>query len=178
MDYQVACACHKIHRVTTGDAGTSLTCSCGRMVEVPSLTVLRREAGEIGGSPELILESMLRDGDLPQHSYCVECHAVTDHIRFFSAICETPDLKKTIRGCSYIAYYLVFGLLASVIIRTIQTQTPEEEHGRRVKFRLPLRICHICDSKRTAADSMAVLSQVPVYAHLFKKYPHAIITAL
>ena len=162
MNYQIACSCHKIHQVTTGDAGSSLKCSCGQNVEVPSLTVLRREAGELGGSPELMLETMLRDGELPQDSNCVKCHAKTDNVRYFSVECETPEIKESRTGVGHMmAFVMFFGWLGALMgyLRERGNMERENIRGRLVNFRLPLQICEICDRQRRPADSMELLRQ-------------------
>jgi tetratricopeptide (TPR) repeat protein len=44
MDYQIACSCGIVLSVYEGMAGSSIACSCGRTVPVPSLSELRGEA--------------------------------------------------------------------------------------------------------------------------------------
>jgi hypothetical protein len=175
MPYSVTCECSKVHQVTTGDAGVTLNCSCGRPVEVPSLSVLRRDAGEFTASPELIIESMLRNNELPENSLCVQCHTVTENVRYYDVVCERAELKRAANGCIYFGYLLLFGWVGAVLAM-IKDDAAQGVHGRNINFRLPLRICSVCNSKRIEPDSKELLCQVPVYAHLFLKYPHARIT--
>src|SRR5215475_3339275 len=56
MDYHITCTCGKTLRVHDGMAGSAAPCLCGRMVAVPSLSVLRGEA---------IAESRLPSGSAP-----------------------------------------------------------------------------------------------------------------
>ena len=44
MNFEIACECGKSLVVTEGMAGTSTTCSCGRVVPVPSFGDLRKQA--------------------------------------------------------------------------------------------------------------------------------------
>jgi tetratricopeptide (TPR) repeat protein len=53
MDYEVACICGQVHWVSVGIAGSSITCSCGRTIQVPSLRAMRGQAITIAPSPPL-----------------------------------------------------------------------------------------------------------------------------
>jgi hypothetical protein len=179
MAYSVACECSRVHPVSVGDAGSTLTCTCGRNVSVPSLSVLRQQAGEFTASPEMILDSMLRNSELPGDPHCVVCHTSTDDIRHFKVVCERAEAKKELGGCGYLAYMVFFGWVVGLFLAM---KTNEEAgrtmHGRNVHYRLPLRLCHGCDSKRDEAGMKELLSYVPVYEHLLNKYPHATISAV
>ena len=179
MTYTVTCECGKRHEVSTGDAGTTLNCSCGRAVSVPSLGVLRQQAGELGRSPEMILDSMLENGELPEDSFCVVCQARTDSVRYFEVECERVESVKVaslLSAVFFVIYGWIWGLLAYASSLRKEGTTPPR--GRNVHYRLPLRICLVCDSKRDAASNKELLCRVPVYEHLLKKYPHAEISAV
>ena len=176
MPYSVACGCGKVHEVSSGSAGTKMACSCGRTVEVPSLSVLRREAGEFSASPELIIESMLANQELPEDSLCAVCHVETDHICYFNVICEQVEAEKKGLGVfGYVAALLVGMLSHAVLFEFMSAGKNPQTRGRNVRYRLPLRLCPVCATDKGSA--LALLSHVPVYAHLFKKYPHARIWA-
>jgi hypothetical protein len=178
MSYSVTCECSKVHPVSTGDAGSVLACTCGRTVEVPSLSKLRQQAGEFTAAPEMILESMLRDGELPQEDDCVVCHSRTDHVQLYQVVCEHAEAKKEVRGCGYLAYMIAFGWIGLIMATMANEQASERVQGRNVHYRLPLRICPVCDVKRSAAELKKLLCRVPVYEHLLKKYPHAQVSAV
>src|SRR5438445_485531 len=44
MEFQIACDCGKGLAVTEGMAGSSVPCTCGRVVRIPSLRVLKEQA--------------------------------------------------------------------------------------------------------------------------------------
>jgi hypothetical protein len=172
--YSVRCGCGKVHSVVTGQAGSRIGCTCGREVEVPSLSVLRREAGESSASPELVIESMLNAGELPQESRCVECHTITNDVAYFSVVCESTELKKPHGGCSLASFFILWSWIG-LLFGALRNEAESRVVGRNVSFRLPLRVCPICKEKsRTAVKEL--LCRVPVYAHLLSKYPHATIT--
>ena len=59
MSYEVRCQCGKVHAVSAADAGSSVRCACGQLVDVPPLHLLRTAAGEAGVSPSVQLQAML-----------------------------------------------------------------------------------------------------------------------
>jgi hypothetical protein len=172
VKYSVKCECGRAQEVSTGDAGATVTCSCGRKVEVPSLSVLRREAGQFTAAPELILESMLANSELPDSSDCVVCHTSTDGIRTFDVHCERTETRKEVGGCGYFAYWILFGWVG-LLWASLLNRQHTAVLGRNVRFMLPLRICPTCDGQIASRDFAMLLCRVPVYDHLIAKYPHA-----
>ena len=67
MKYPVACECGATHQVSGGDAGTTLSCTCGRKFDIPPLHILRSEAGQATIAPEIVVESLLAEGDFPRN---------------------------------------------------------------------------------------------------------------
>jgi hypothetical protein len=179
MSYTVACECSKILPVSAGDAGSTIACSCGREVSVPSLGILRQQAGQLGGSPEMILDSMLQNGELPEDGFCVGCHTNTEQLRYFEVVCEQAETKGATLGLTNAIVFIFFGWLISVLsyVSMLRRET-EPARGRNVHYRLPLRICPMCDAKRSAAEIKELLCRVPVYEHLLNKYPHAQVSAV
>src|SRR5947209_20168062 len=66
MRLVVPCECGNPVSVMEGDAGSTVTCRCGRAVSVPSLRELRRQSGapETRPSPEMAIEALLLAGKL------------------------------------------------------------------------------------------------------------------
>jgi len=175
MEYSVACGCGNMRRVTAGDAGSSLTCSCGQQIEVPPLSILRREAGQFSASPELIIKTMIEKNELPEDSTCVQCHSETNGVHQFMVVCERAETKREVGGCSFVAYFILLGWVG-VILATLQNRNHSKDYGRDVSFRLPIRLCPACEHNRNRSEVKELLCRVPVYAHLLAKYPHSRIT--
>ena len=57
MNYQVPCTCGKLLTVTTGDAGSTVTCACGKPVEIPGL----RQLEELG--PKQVVRGKSTESD-------------------------------------------------------------------------------------------------------------------
>jgi hypothetical protein len=51
MGYEVTCSCGQVQVVSEGMAGSSISCSCGRTVSVPSLGELHSRAAPAAGPP-------------------------------------------------------------------------------------------------------------------------------
>jgi len=79
MRYELDCECGAAVTVVEAAAGTTALCRCGRAVVIPSLRELRRQAGvrEPAVAPELMVESLLLAGKLPEEDHCVLCGVKT-----------------------------------------------------------------------------------------------------
>src|SRR4051794_16324294 len=165
MAYSVRCECGKTHPVSAAHCGTTWACTCGRTITVPSLSQLRAEAGEFSASPEMIIESMLIARELPQESACVECHAPTEGIATFTVICEQVGARRSAEGCSRAVYYVLFlaFLMIGWFVYWRRGPGNAEMVGRSVAFRLPLRLCPVCQRSGLMRDPKALLRRVPVY---------------
>src|SRR5262245_61506584 len=91
MDFRIKCECGKHVVVTTGSAGGSVQCACGRIVIVPSLTELRRQAGisPYKVNPAQVIEQMVKEGELPPVQPCARCGNRTDEVLDAVAECES-----------------------------------------------------------------------------------------
>src|SRR4051812_30366828 len=88
MKYDVRCECGKALSVSGADAGASLPCFCGRMVEVPPLHRLRTLAGE-SAMPILIqIRGMVANRRLPGTRNCACCHRPTNDLMQIGIACE------------------------------------------------------------------------------------------
>jgi len=162
--YRVICDCGRTHSVSGGDAGSRLPCGCGRTVDVPELHTLRTSVGEPTISPELAIEIMLGDRQIPGDGTCLCCGVTTEDIRHVQVECERPEVKGGRWKINPIA--LLFGILS-------MERTSERVSGRHVGYRLPMRMCSACARSVSRAEVSAALRQIDVYQQLLDKYPHA-----
>jgi hypothetical protein len=166
--YPVVCECGRKQWVPAGAAGRRLPCPCGREVAVPALHILRRDAGEMAVSPELMIEALLRENGLPEGPDCVVCSAATDEVRYVWADCEKPTIKKP--GWTINPLMLLFGWW--VFYRSGETRVL----GRDITYRLPLRVCRVCADGLRGSGVKDILCRVPLYERLLQKYPKAKLT--
>ena len=166
-EYSVTCGCGRIHQVSGGAAGSVLSCACGNQLEVPSLAVLRRSAGEPVVSPEIEIRFLLQSKELPQEHNCLRCWAETTEISQVLVECERAEVSLSGEwNFSWLAF-LFLGHLA------FWRSTETKERGRNISFCLPLRLCRDCARQLGRSALIKVMCQVPVYARLLEKYPHA-----
>jgi hypothetical protein len=164
VEYTVSCECGQSHRVSGGAAGTRFVCGCGREVLVPSLNVLRRQAGEAVLAPELLIEAALRNGELPTSSFCLGCGEVTTQTAFVWAECERAQIKKSSWTINPIA--LLFGWF--VFSRSGEVRVL----GRDRTYCLPVRLCEGCRHLE-GKELREALAHEPLYRRLLEKYPQA-----
>lgn len=175
MQYELDCECGDYVTVEEMAAGTTALCRCGRRIIIPSLRELRRRAGvaEPGLSPELVVETLLLAGKLPEEDHCVLCGVATDA----SVCCMTECERALVQGGRqpwwvYLLALLSFGWFGVAIAKASAGE--EREWGKDRIFPLPLRVCDACRQGLTSpAEVKAALSRVPVYRRLLNKYPGA-----
>src|SRR5262245_46365370 len=135
MEYHVKCDCGDAVTVSEAAAGTTVSCTCGRMVAVPSLRVLRRhtDAPEPNLSPDLVVESLLLAGKLPLEDHCVLCDTETDVTVNIQVECARVVVKSDwLTELFRLAISLVFGWLGALL--TLLIPREYEEHGRDISF--------------------------------------------
>ncbi|HEV3078993.1 MAG TPA: hypothetical protein VGY66_04415 [Gemmataceae bacterium] len=180
MRYELDCACGASVTVAEAAAGTTALCRCGRAVVIPSLRELRRQAGvrEPAVAPELMVESLLLAGKLPEEDHCVLCGVKTGT----SICCRTEcERARMVSGQPswwvYLAAVLTFGWLGAVFAKA--TAGEAREWGKDRIFSLPLRVCDACRQSLTSpAQLRAALCRVPLYRRLLNKYPDATVSLL
>ncbi len=127
----------------------------------------------------MILDSMLQNQELPEDNCCVMCNTNTERVQHFEVVCEQAETKGSKFGWANAIAFVFFGwLFAALSYVSVLRREAEAPQGRNVHYRLPLRICPVCDKKRNPAETKELLCRVPVYEHLLKKYPHAQISAV
>ena len=180
MKYEVRCECGKAHAVSETDAGASMPCPCGRMVEVPPLHQLRASVGQSLISPVMQLRGMLLRDELPGTTACSNCGCETNHLVRVRIECESITSKSytspgaVLMGCFLLGW--IGAIFASLISRDSQRPV---EYGRDVTFILPVRICEECTPSLNSPDGLKkVLRATPEYSALLDRYPDARIAVL
>jgi hypothetical protein len=161
--------------VREGLAGTRHTCACGRVITVPPLHELRRQAGlppyEL--SPELVIEHLLASGELPPDQSCVLCGIDTDHELRVRTECERVQVRT--EGGFSVALAVLAMLLTGWLI-LLRRRGPPTEYGRDKIYTLPLPLCPECrPALRNEKDVKAAMRQVPEYCRLLDKFPDAVL---
>jgi len=174
MEYLVDCECGDYVSVEETAAGTTALCRCGRTVVIPSLRELRRSAGQAEPvSPDLVVESLLLAGELPEEKHCVLCGEATDASVCCKIECERASVKSG-RPSSWVYpfVYFTFGWLAMVFAKS--TEGEDKEVGKDRIFPLPLRVCLSCQQRlKSPGEVKAALCRVPLYESLLMKYPNS-----
>lgn len=174
MEFQVPCQCGHRMIVTEGSAGAVLRCSCGRTVSIPSLKDLRLQVGlaPYDLSPELVLDQLLIDGELPPDRTCIQCGLQTEDVIFVIVECEKAIRKG---GFSWSAFILSFLFLPIKILRWEQ----EVQYGQDKVYTLPLAFCENCRKEvRRPKNIKQCMRQVQIYDRLLEKFPDATIRVL
>jgi hypothetical protein len=176
VNYPVQCDCGQVHRVAATLAGTRLPCRCGREVAVPSLIRLKSAAGQAVLSPEVRLDQMLQLQMLPEETRCLVCDTPTPNTYFFWATCErvTVEVAWGHKWWNLVLMWLCFGWVGMILAYVSGRESGDREHGRDVRFRLPLRVCPECTPRMTSPEVLKeTVLTVPIYAELLDKYPGA-----
>jgi hypothetical protein len=176
----IDCACGNRIEVVAAAAGTAVWCHCGREVDVPRLSELRRMAGQEAFLTNAVerTRAKLADGYLPGDGRCAVCGAEAKVMRRFDIVCEkTISVANNLnQGFVTMAFWLFFGwagLLRACIRGTRSHST--ELRGRDVWIRVPLAMCEKCavplEGERRAIRNLLELE----YSDLFQEYPEATI---
>ena len=179
MDFTIDCTCGQQLRVGTADAGGSKRCHCGAINAVPSLSELRRLAGQqsydIGIADKL--RYMFADGKLPPNNACVLCDAKTANILQCTVECERPHTK----GRGFWATVLL-GIFAPVwvLVSLNREYMNPEVFGQELIVNTPLPLCPECEAKAKPRKRNIgeLLRRVPLYDQLFQEYPNAVADVL
>jgi hypothetical protein len=178
MNYELTCECGDKLTVRETAAGATEMCRCGRSIVVPSLHILRRMAGvpEPGLAPELVVETLLLAGKLPQEEGCVLCGVRTETLIYCKTDCERAYVASgQPRWWAYALGFLTCGWLG--VLAAAASRRADREWGKDRIYDLPLRICVACRPSLTSPEDLtAALYRVPVYRALLNKFPDARVT--
>jgi hypothetical protein len=190
--YPVACECGKVHQCPTGYAGSKFACHCGKPVEVPGLSDLRRMALEQGVPAEHEVELRIREESLPIETECVLCGEVTPAAVMTGLICSpikpTPThhwwLWFCLTTCAFllIAYPGFFVILLAVYLFVVipvflwwRIKRPPQKPGK--WFTVPVRVCDECAPRMDdPAGASEAVNATPLYRRLLEGYPDAVIS--
>lgn len=180
MDFQLRCSCGQDVSVTEGSAGAVVACACGRAIDVPGLKELRSQAGlaPYDPSPELVLESLLARGALPEERVCVECGVTTDGVVHVRVECERAWRKRSgaFGGRMWFLLLFVPFIFVPIAIYLLWRADEGREVAREKAYVLPLRLCPMCAlGLKGKAAIKALLGRVAVYRRLLDKFPGALV---
>jgi hypothetical protein len=183
MQYRIPCECGDEVIVAEAAAGSKIPCSCGRTIVVPSLRELRQLAGmpARAPSPEMVIETLLLAGKLPEEDDCVLCGVATDQSICCQVECEKAHVKTSRPPWwVWVLGSLTFGWYGIGFVRVAgQYEKTETEWGKDRIFPLPLRVCEACKGQLTTPSALRdALERVVLYRRLLYKYPAATITLL
>ncbi|MEM7477396.1 MAG: hypothetical protein AAF483_20620 [Planctomycetota bacterium] len=141
-EFFVNCECGLAIGVRKSQAGGTASCKCGRVVSVPSLANLRRNAGLVGvkSAVEKNIEELLESGELPV-DHCVECKGQALEELKLLAVCESSHLSSSSSGSGDGLQFL-FALLIG--LTAVLPKREDVVHGRDTIVDAPIPICPRC----------------------------------
>ena len=161
--------------MTAGQAGTDLTCTCGKTVTVPRLSQLRTQAGETAGgaSPELVILCTYANDQQPVGgNACLSCGTTTTNRVACSIEYEKPWVKKEGTGLDRILAFVLFGLLGWLYFRIGRRE--RRVFGEHKLFKVSVTLCPACEGPRLKPlELREILRNEPQFDRLFEKYPEA-----
>lgn len=178
MNFTISCPCGKDVTVTATDAGVEVRCHCGNVNTVPSLSELRRAAGQSRYNQGIVdrVKQNVADRVLPSESACVKCGVPTGGVLYLTVECE-----RTYRsGGGFWKHFFLFLLAPIWIWGQLRRDYSTEVFGRETFLDVPLLICPSCEmairKSRLARARKALLKKVPLYAELLREYPQATVS--
>ena len=182
MDYSIDCSgCGRRHSVEAAQAGSSLSCLCGRAVEIPKLSSLRAKAGGTPIERNTVgrIRALIAAEKLPMGDTCPYSSRLAETTIYIDVQCESRWKKSG--GVSFVERVAAFLLawLFPVVIR--HGSAPAEEHGRDTVVALPLRINEEAWPNIAKLRSKALkklLRETPIYDELLNEYPEAQVTGV
>jgi hypothetical protein len=162
-------------------AGSIVTCTCGRQNQVPPMSELRQAVGQTPMPLTIVerIEQRLLQGRLPESRQCAETGISTESICEFHIVCEQPWANKgSLAERFALVFSLVFGFIGMFSAMS-GSELGAEVHGRETTLTVPLRL----DLERVGSIGRfsqrklrELLSNEPLYAELLAEYPEAIIS--
>ena len=176
MEYRIDCPCGHYQMVRETAAGATLACACGKTLQVPKLSELRKIAGltNDGMSPEATIQFLLIGNKLPVGNQCAHCGAETNSIVIVETDCSppVPRASELIRLANNVLYVLAIFISPWVLL--FPREQGREETATLILLPLPVRVCPAC---QPALDDPAKVKRCllkdPDYRRLLEKYPNA-----
>ncbi|MCA9269712.1 MAG: hypothetical protein KDA41_14630 [Planctomycetales bacterium] len=188
MQYAVPCQCGHRVEVSATQAGATVKCTCGASLDVPTLSQLRRSAGQASYEAGVIdtIRRMIDEQSLPSMSACVLCGRPTSETLMVQVQCETKYIKGfsagpwkwifVIGSVLFLPFWWVWLLVGHSILRERR-----EEFGRDVSVRIPLRVDERCRESLQSTANRRLLRELldiePIYSRLLDEYPQAHVSA-
>lgn len=183
MAYSVRCSCNELHAVAPSQAGSQVNCTCGQLLSVPPLSVLREQVGEAAyGVPTAeSIHFQHGRGELPPLGHCAACGMPTQEIFDLYVECERTRVKEYVPRSWYVIQIVLIVFFHPIIFISrlfhhASLDKPLIETGRDTVVRTPLCVDSTCASTlRRASQSrlQELLASVPIYKQLIDEYPGA-----
>jgi len=126
--------------------------------------------------PELVIETMLAQGQLPPERRCVECGKDTAEVVYVTTVCEREwsEADNANSGFNFLLTWLFLGLIWAYLIRAFQRNKASRTFGRDKVYPLPLPICEHCRPVLRGPERIKErLRRIPEYDRLLDKFPQA-----
>ena len=180
MSYSIQCKCKRVIHVRAAQAGTSVPCACGATVEVPTVSGLRKAAGEEAIPMSTIgrIRAMITQGELPTGEICPISGRPVDDVVFLRVQCE----RTWVHGRDSLGWIDLLACLVSgwlLVYAALLGSPPPEVMGRDTVIDVPLRISK--ESRRRLLKTRRqrklrlLLESIPVYCELLSEFPEAMI---
>jgi hypothetical protein len=144
MDFTLTCDCGKQQTVNEGTSGSKLNCACGCTIKIPSLHILREQAGLTGVKvhPAAVVAEAITQGRLPPPK-CVNCDNPHGRIVRITTECERSWKRtRSSRGIGQVILVLFsWGLY---LISTFGEDKDVEIQGRDLIVETPVSLCTSC----------------------------------
>jgi hypothetical protein len=182
--FSVPCECGASLSISATDAGATISCRCGRQVQVPRLSQLRISQGLDPAESNVrdTIARMIRDGALPWGQCCAVTAMPTDDSMPLDIQCERSYVQGG-RSQFWGVMLMIGGFFACLplaifmwlIGRELFATSPERE-GRDVVITIPIWVCR--DSQATVrgwsqSRLREMLRTVPIYERLLREYKDA-----
>lgn len=186
MSYSVSCACGVTHAVSATQAGSRIACACGRSLDVPTLSSLRKSAGESPFPLSTVerIQAMIRDGSLPSGDVCPYSGRAANDTVFFHVQCERAwerggDSRQI---AEIILYFLLCGWVGALFVAARSKPAKQMVFGRNTLLEVPLRISSDVRKKvlgiRGQKKLRALLCHTPIYSELLREFPDATVAPI
>jgi hypothetical protein len=177
--FTVDCSCGRRIGVTASDAGTNVSCDCGKLVRVPSLSALRELSGADPYEAGTIdtINRMISRKELPAGHTCTISREQTQDVLTCSVIVS----REIVYQDGFLLRYVLRGGLLGWLLRTVYLFVKvAPAPGSEIEVPAPIRLsARYHERYRRAGPGRLrrLLRRVPIYAKLMEEYPHARVVA-
>lgn len=126
-------------------------------------------------SPDVMIETLLRENRLPEERHCANCGVRTDDLRIAEIFCQQALAVQESR-VTYPWFLSLFaglfgGAFGWLLFSSASGET--EVLGEDIFYLLPVRLCTHCGKDLTDQHMVRLFQTVPVYQDLLFKYPNS-----